>query len=110
MTPTPLQSADALDIGRLTAAESFLRRVGTPASKTFHIPTMPTQPAGSHGYNATSLKLVPNTTRLNESALRFVVNESPRGDLLNCPPITNGAAMKRALGIDTRWYHKTGLL
>lgn len=108
LTPTPIQATDALENGRRTAAESFLRRVGLPASKTYQIPPLPTQPILTHGYNSTSLKLVPNTTRLNENALRFVVNETPRGDLLNCPSITNGAAMRNSLGIDTRWFAKTG--
>ena len=48
-------------------------------------------------------------TRLDARSLRYVTYTEPRGDIMSCPQQTNGAAAKDCIGIDTRWWAKTGL-
>ena len=77
-----------------------------PSSRNYAAPPLPSNDAGPS--TAGSMKLMPTPTRLNDAAIKFVVHDSPRGDIVSCPLQTNGAFAKHSIGIDTRWWAKTG--
>ena len=108
LTPTQLQVDEQKLNDQRTAAENFLLRVGVPATKLYQAPPMPIVPGPAHGFESSSKHLAQIPTRLDEPTLRFMVNATPRGDMDHCAPIVPIA--QRAIGIDTRWYAKTGQL